>query len=148
MLTAYPSSLKSRKCWKYIFWFLFDTALVNAKICMNEYESHDHNKVGEANPTVVLREVLSAAPWNPQEAKITRRRISNLLNFLCSSVIFPRNYSAIPKHTADTVLLPAITCRGRHLRFCACLAYELGSQLNYQLGMQYSITVTTGWTEV
>ena len=33
--TAYPSSRKSRKWWKYIFWFL-----VNAMICMGESPNH------------------------------------------------------------------------------------------------------------
>ena len=39
MRTAYPSR-KSRKWWKYIFWFLFDTALVNALICISESPNH------------------------------------------------------------------------------------------------------------
>ena len=33
-------SRKSRKWWKYIFWFLFDTALVNALICISESPNH------------------------------------------------------------------------------------------------------------
>ena len=37
---VYPSSLKSSKWWKYIFLFLFDTALVNTMICMNESTNH------------------------------------------------------------------------------------------------------------
>ena len=55
MRTAYPSSRKSSKWWKYIFWFLFDTALVNAMICMNESTNHT---ITTRNGNVVKRTQL------------------------------------------------------------------------------------------
>ena len=77
-------------------------------------------------------------------------RDSNLLKILCPSDIFPRNYSAISKCTARgyycrQTWAETDICVCAHVCACARQSVEF---LNYQLGAQYSISVTTGWTEV
>ena len=70
MRTAYPSSRKSRKWWKYIFWFLFDTALVNAMICMNESANHT---ITTRNGKVVKRTQLQFREKSAQQLISTHR---------------------------------------------------------------------------
>lgn len=53
--TQYSSCRKAKKWWKYLFWFLFDTAICNALVCMKESPNHQlKTKTGKAKSRTQL----------------------------------------------------------------------------------------------
>lgn len=76
-LSYYPTSRKSRKWWKYIFWNTFDVCILNGLLMRNQQMSIDSKKQTQLEFRIQLAKELIGSYTSRKQRKYTKQQMSD-----------------------------------------------------------------------